>query len=154
VFFRLAATAGALLIGTLTACSSHDAGTAPSALNIVGTWTQGARLQDTVNHQTHIHTGYFSFSQEGDGFIGTGQQTGLCHSASGDYEGPLATGALFNITNGVQQGSNVSFNSELCAYSGVMSADGSRIEGTARCVYTDQGVPFLWIGDRLADRER
>ena len=153
MFSRLRLAAALCLVSALGACSSHEPDTAPSALSIVGNWTQGANLRDTANAQTHIHTGYFSFAQQGGGFNGTGKQTGLCHSASGDYEGPLATGGLFHITNGEQHGNEVSFNSDLCTYTGAMSADGSRIEGKASCAYTDGGVDFIWTGDWLADRQ-
>ena len=70
------------LIGGLVACSSQPE--APS-LSIVGTWDQGARLEDAANRQTHIHTGYFSFDQKGDGFSGSGQQSPLC-----TYEGVMS----------------------------------------------------------------
>jgi len=154
VFSKLASASGVVFVGMVAACSSHEVDTAPSLLSMAGNWTQGARLQDSSKGQTHIHTGSFSFAQEGDAFTGSGQQTGLCHGPSGDYVGPLATGALFQITNGVQQDRNVSFKSDLCAYTGVMSADGARIEGTVQCAYTDHGTSFVWTGDWLADRER
>jgi hypothetical protein len=150
VFSRLAVALAPAFISMLGACSSQSE--APS-LSIVGTWDQGARLQDATNAQTHIHTGYFSFDQKGNGFSGSGQQSGLCHSAAGDYEGPLASGVPFHITDGVQQGSNVSFRSELCTYSGVISDDGLHLNGTAQCEYTDQGTHFVWTGDWLANRQ-
>jgi hypothetical protein len=151
VFSRLSVAVTPAFIGLLGACSSQPA--APT-LSILGTWDQGARLEDAANHQTHIHTGYFSFEQKDDGFSGSGQQSGMCHSAAGDYEGPLATGALFRITEGVQQGSNVLFKSSLCTYNGVISDDGLHLDGTARCEYTDQGTHFVWTGDWLANRQR
>jgi hypothetical protein len=151
VFSRMAVALTPGLISGLLACSSQPE--APS-LSIVGTWDQGARLEDAGNGQTHIHTGYFSFDQKGGGFSGTGQQSGLCHAASGDYEGPLASEALFHIDEGVQQGSNVSFRTPLCTYEGVMSDDNSHIDGTARCEYTDQGTHFVWTGEWLANRQR
>ena len=153
MFLRFGSCTRLVIIGMVGACSSHDASTAPS-LSLAGNWTQGARLQEKANGQTHIHTGSFSFDQQGNRFTGSGQQTGLCHSAAGDYVGPLATGALFQITDGVQQGSSVSFKSDLCTYVGVVSADGQRIDGTAQCAYVDQGVSFVWTGDWLADRQR
>jgi hypothetical protein len=150
VFSRVAPVLTPALVGTLLACSSQPE--APS-LSIVGTWDQGARLEDAANSQTHIHTGYFIFDQKGDGFSGSGQQSGLCHAASGDYEGPLASGELFGITEGKQEGSNVSFRSALCTYEGVISEDGSHLDGTARCEYTDQGTHFVWTGQWLANRQ-
>jgi len=137
------------LLATLVACSGQPEAPSPS---IVGTWDQGARLADADNGQTHIHTGYFSFEQKGDGFSGSGQQSGLCHGAAGDYEGPLASGELFHISEGVEQGINVSFKTPLCTYEGVLSDDNSHIDGTARCEYTDQGTHFVWTGDWLANR--
>ena len=80
--------------------------------------------------------GYFSFAQRGEAFTGTGQQTGLCHAASGDYTGPLADGAVFHVTDGVPQGTRVSFKSELCSYEGTLTADGAHIDGTARFAAT------------------
>jgi hypothetical protein len=151
---RLASLAGLVLLGLAGACSSHDIGTAPAPLDLAGVWNQGANLRDTTNSQTHIHTGFFSFAQQGGAFTGSGQQSGLCHAASGDYEGPLATGALFQITDGVQQGAHVSFKTELCTYEGTVTADGSHIDGTMRCAYTERGINFVWTGDWLADRQR
>jgi hypothetical protein len=141
------------LLGLLGACSGSDSGTAPAPLDIAGLWNQGARLADTVNGQTHIHTGYFSFSRHGAGFSGQGQQTGLCHGAAGDYTGPLATGIAFPITAGVQTGDHVAFQSDLCSYEGTLSADGAHIAGTMRCAYRDAGTDFVWTGDWLANRE-
>jgi hypothetical protein len=135
----------------LGACSSQPE--APS-LSIVGMWDQGARLQDAGNGQTHIHTGYFSFDQTGNGFSGSGQQSGLCHSEAGDYEGPLASGELLHISEGVEQGANVSFKTPLCTYQGVLSEDGLHLNGTAQCEYTDQGIHFAWTGDWLANRRQ
>jgi len=151
---RLAPAAGLVFLGLVGACSSHDTSTAPSALDLAGVWNQGANLRDTTNDQTHIHTGYFSFAEQGGAFTGSGQQEGYCHAASGNYEGPLATGALFQITDGVQQGAHVSFKTELCTYEGTVTADGSHIDGTMRCAYTDRGTNFGWTGDWLADRRR
>jgi hypothetical protein len=91
----------------------------------------GARLEDAVNQQTHIHTGYFSFEQKGSGFSGTGQQSGLCTStAHGDYTGPLANDAPFAIREGIQSGDHVSFKTDLCTYEGTLSADADHIDGT------------------------
>jgi hypothetical protein len=154
VFAKLALAPCLGFLGLLGACSSHDAGTAPSALDVAGVWNQGASLRDTTNNQTHIHTGYFSFARQGEAFTGRGQQSGVCHGPSGDYEGPLATGALFQITDGVQQGAHVSFKTELCTYEGTVSADGAHIDGTMRCAYSDRGVSFVWTGEWLADRQR
>ena len=140
-------------IGAVVACSSHDSATSPSQFTMAGIWNQGARLQDTTLKQTHIHTGYFFFDQQGKSFAGTGQQTGLCQSPTGDYVGPLATGLSFDVTDGVQQGQRVSFRTDLCTYEGVMTSDGAHIDGTARCEYADQGVRFVWTGDWLANRE-
>ena len=142
-----------LAIGAVAACSSREAATSPSQFSMAGIWNQGARLADTTLKQTHIHTGYFFFDQEGGSFAGTGQQSGFCHSETGDYVGPLATGLNYDITQGVQHGRNVSFQTDLCSYEGVMTADGAHINGTARCEYTDQGLHFVWTGDWLANRE-
>jgi hypothetical protein len=151
---RLFPSAGIGLLGLVCACSSPDGGTAPAPLDIVGQWGQGARLEDTLHHQTHIHTGYFSFARHGAGFTGSGQQTGFCHAAAGDYTGPLADGVPFTITDGVQDGDHVTFKSPLCSYEGTLSSDSAHIEGTARCAYTDGGVNYVWVGDWLANRER
>ena len=141
----------ALCVG-VGACSSEGA-TAPASLAIVGLWNQGANLRDTVNNQTHIHTGYFSFAQEGVGFAGTGEQSGFCSGPSGHYEGPLADGARYDIVDGVQDGSHVSFKSNLCSYEGTLSEDNAHIAGTASCSYVENGVNFVWAGDWLANRE-
>ena len=147
-------TAIMLALAALTgACSSEDGGTSPSPLTIVGRWGQGANLSESAREQTHIHTGYFTFVRRGDGFGGSGQQTGLCRAEGGDYAGPLATGALYEITEGVEQGDRVSFKSDLCEYQGTLSADGAHIEGTARCAYTQDGAGFVWTGAWLANRE-
>jgi len=153
VFSRSRLITAVVAIGAVAACASHDTTTSPSQFSMAGIWNQGARLQDTTLLQTHIHTGYFFFDQEGNSFAGTGQQTGLCQGPLGDYVGPLATGLAFDITNGFQRGRNVSFQTDVCTYQGVMTADGSHIDGTARCEYTDQGVRFVWTGDWLANRE-
>src|SRR5258705_10321562 len=105
----------------LGACSANTSD-APSPLSIAGDWTQGARLRDSVHSQTHIHAGSFSFAKRGDAFSGNGQQNGLCNTSSGDYTGPLADGALFQITSGVQRGAAVSFTSNMCTYEGTVSA--------------------------------
>jgi hypothetical protein len=149
----LARAAGLAALAIAAACASRDA-TAPSPLALTGTWNQGANLRDTANGQTHIHVGHFSLAQRGETFTGTGQQTGYCHAASGNYTGPLADGTLFHVTDGVQQGTHVAFKTELCSYEGTLTADGAHIDGTARCAYTDGGTPFVWTGDWLADRER
>ncbi len=146
------AAIGVLLI-SLAACSS-EVSTAPAPLGIVGLWNQGANLQDSVNNQTHIHTGYFSFTQQGAaGFAGSARQSGFCRNAEQDYTGPLATGVPYAITDGAQQGDRVSFRSELCSYEGTLSADGAHIEGSARCTYTEGGVNFVWTGAWLANRQ-
>jgi hypothetical protein len=149
----IGSTAALLLIGMISACSS-DGGTSPATLSIVGVWNQGANLRDTVNNQNHIHTGYFSFVQERNGFVGDGEQSGFCSGPDGHYEGPLANGVPYDIADGVQEGEQISFKSELCTYQGTLSADGDHITGTARCAYTQGGVNFVWVGDWLANRER
>lgn len=153
--FRKFCSAGAFAVGSLAyACSAQDS-TSPAPLGIIGQWDQGARLEDTANQQTHIHTGYFSFEKKGAGFSGTSQQSGLCSSAAhGDYTGPLANGIPFEIRDGVQSGNQVSFRSDLCTYEGTLSADGEHIDGTARCAYSEGGVDFIWTGDWLANRQR
>lgn len=137
----------------LGACSTNNTA-ATSPLSVAGDWTQGARLRDSVHAQTHLHAGSFSFAQRGETFKGSGQQNGLCNAASGDYTGPLADGALFQITSGVQNGANVSFKSNMCTYDGTVSADGLHMAGTATCSYTVQGTRFDWSGEWLADRVR
>ena len=141
------------LLVVLGSCT-HEHPTSSSPLSVAGSWTQGARLSETTHNQTHIHTGSFSFAQHGDAFTGSGQQSGLCHDASGDYAGPLATGAVFQITEGVQRGAKVRFKTALCSYEGLVSADGAHMSGTASCSYLDGGVRFSWAGDWLADRVR
>jgi hypothetical protein len=148
----IGSTAALLLIGMISACSS-DGGTSPASLSIAGVWNQGANLRDTVNNQTHIHTGYFSFVQERSGFVGDGEQSGFCSGPNGHYEGPLANGAPYDVADGVQEGDHISFKSDLCTYEGTLSADGDHITGTARCAYTQGGVNFVWVGDWLANRE-
>ena len=141
------------LITILGACS-HEGTTSSSPLSVAGSWTQGARLSETTLNQTHIHAGSFSFAQHGAAFTGSGQQSGLCHDEGGDYTGPLATGAVFQITEGIQQGAAVRFKTAMCTYEGLVSADGAHMAGTASCSYMDRGVRFDWSGDWLADRER
>ena len=58
-------------IGAVAACASHDTTTSPSQFSMAGIWNQGARLQDTTLLQTHIHSGYFFFDQQGNSFAGT-----------------------------------------------------------------------------------
>jgi hypothetical protein len=143
-----------LSVAAAAAGCSGDSGIAPPALSIVGVWNQGANLRDTVNHQSHIHTGAFSFAQEGTGFAGRGEQSGFCQGPHGQYTGPLADGVAYDIVDGVQQGDRVSFRSQLCTYDGTLSADQAHISGTARCAYNQAGVDFVWTGDWLANRER
>ena len=145
-------TVASVLVVLVSACASE--GTAPAARPSVGIWNQGANLRDSVNKQTHIHTGYFSFSQAGNGFTGTGEQSGFCHGANGDYVGPLAEGTPFKVTDGVQQGDRVLFKTDLCSYEGALSEDHDHMNGTVRCAYIDNGVSFVWQGDWLANRER
>ena len=148
--------ASGLTLGLITivgACS-HERTTSSSPLSVAGSWTQGARLSEPTLNQTHIHTGSFWFAQHGGAFTGSGQQSGLCHDSSGDYAGPLANGAVFQITEGLQQGATVRFKTAMCTYEGLVSADGAHMAGTASCSYTDRGVRFEWSGDWLADRER
>jgi hypothetical protein len=128
--------------------------TSPEALTIVGEWGQGAYLLEEVKGQTHVHTGRFAFIRQGGGFAGEGRQSGFCRKAGGDYTGPLATGASYQITGGVQDGDRVRFRSDLCTYEGAISKDGKEMSGTARCTYTDGGVNFVWTGSWLANRER
>jgi len=146
-------TAIALALVALTGACSPEEGTSPSPLSIVGQWGQGANLSETARAQTHIHTGYFTFVRQGSGFTGSGWQTGLCRGEGGDYAGPLATGASYEIVEGVQEGDRVSFKSALCEYQGTVSADGAHIDGTARCAYTEDGAGFVWTGAWLANRE-
>ena len=142
------------MLTVLSGACSAESGASPNSLSIVGVWNQGASLRDTVNSQSHIHTGYFSFVQKRDGFAGTGEQSGLCTGTHGDYVGPLATGKPFNLVDGIEEGDRVSFKSDLCTYEGTLSADKAHIAGTARCAYTEGGVSFVWVGDWLANRER
>lgn len=88
------------------------------------------------------------------GFVGGGEQSGFCSGPNGHYEGPLANGAPYDIADGVQEGDQISFKSELCTYQGALSADGEPITGTARCAYTQAGVNFVWTGDWLGNRGR
>ncbi len=140
-----------LLSAMIGACSQES--TSPPTLSIVGVWNQGARLRDSVNNQTHIQTGYFSFTQRGEGFTGRGEQSGLCTREDGDYVGPLATGIPYDISDGLQDGDRVSFQTDLCTYEGTLSREDERIEGTARCAYTEGGVDFVWTGGWVANRE-
>ena len=139
-------------MAVLGACS-QESGTSPAPLSILGLWNQGANLRETAKNQTHIHAGYFSFTEEGDGFAGRGQQSGFCRGANGDYTGPFATGTSYAIADGVQEGDRVTFRDELCTYEGTLSTDDAHIAGTARCTYTDGGASFVWTGDWLANRE-
>jgi hypothetical protein len=145
-------TAILALVALTGACSPGPDATAPE-LTVVGLWGHGANLREAVHHQTHIHTGHFSFVRRGDGFAGEGQQSGFCRGDEGDYVGPLATGVPYRISGGVQDGDRVSFRSDLCEYQGTLSADGEHIEGTARCAYTDGGADFVWTGPWLANRK-
>ena len=151
--FRRVAIRLALITLPFAAACGRATTTPTSPLSIAGSWTQGARLQDSAHGQTHIHTGSFAFVQRGESFTGAGEQSGLCHDESaGDYTGPLATGAVFQITAGVQHGASVRFTTDLCSYEGTVSTDGKHIAGTASCSYTDRGTLFHWQGDWLADR--
>jgi hypothetical protein len=132
---------------------SAESDTSPPPLSIVGVWNQGANLRDTVNNQSHIHTGFFSLVQDRSGFVGQGEQSGFCVGPTGHYTGPLASGIPYDIVDGVQAGDHVSFRSELCTYEGTMSTDNEHIAGKARCAYTEGGVNFVWVGDWLANRE-
>jgi hypothetical protein len=153
LFIRLAPqlTLALLIVG----CSS---GATPPAspLSIVGSWTQGARLQETARGQTHIHSGYFSFARRGDALTGSGQQSGLCDvvSSGATYAGPLANGATYQISSGVQSGTSVNFVAGYCTYRGLVSSDGADMSGTATCSYDDGGSHYQWSGDWLAHRER
>ena len=150
---RTLRSAAQLILVTLMAACSHETGTSPSTPSVVGLWNQGASLRDAANDQTHIHTGYFSFTEQREGFGGQGQQSGFCRAADGDYTGPLATGTWYGITDGAQDGNRVSFRSDLCTYEGTLSGDEAHIAGTARCAYTRGGVSFVWEGEWLANRE-
>jgi hypothetical protein len=141
-----------LLVLAAAICGCSKDGTAPDDLVIAGVWNQGARLHDTVNQQTHYHTGYFSFSEEKSGFSGEGQQSGVCTGSHGDYTGPLADGSVFALREGMLQGNHLSFKTNLCSYEGTLSDDKQHITGTASCAYQQDGTDFVWTGDWLANR--
>lgn len=134
------------------ACGSGES-TEPQALTLEGTWQQSAHLVDPVNGDDHAHLGTFAFVQAGESFSGTGAQSGLCATAGNHYTGPLAEETPFQITDGSILGRNVSFQRDICEFTGSFVAGRTdRITGTATCAYTRNGVNYSFTGGWQADR--
>ncbi len=141
------------LLGALSACSSGQS-TAPQPLTLTGEWEQSLNVTDPVNGDSHISAGRFVLQQNGASFQGTGQQSGFCNTAHGaTYTGPLADPTPFAISNGVVTADAVSFDRDICTYTGAYSAGNSnRIKGTVTCHYIRNGIAYNFSGPWGADR--
>jgi hypothetical protein len=139
------------LLGFAGACRTDT--TAPASTSLTGAWRQSGDLRDQVHGQSHIHLGTFTFSQAGTDFSGSGQQSGICHNAAGDFTGPLADPAPYQISSGHVAATTVSFDAGICHYQGSFeNGNRNRMTGTASCNYTDKGVSYTWAGQWQADR--
>ncbi len=145
-------TLAALTLLAATACASGD-GTSPKPLTLSGTWQQSAHLVDEVNGDSHAHLGTFALVQSGENFGGTGEQSGLCSTATTHYTGPLADETPFTITGGTIVGRDVSFQRDICQFTGSFVAGrDDRMTGTATCSYTANGKTYQFSGGWQADR--
>lgn len=144
-----------LLLGScLLAACSQKSGTDPQDFTLSGNWWQSGHLTDAVNGVSHVHEGYFYLNQAGAEFAGSGQNFGLCHNASGDYEGPLADSTAYTVSEGAVDGQQISFKTNLCTYSGSFeNGNPNRITGTATCGYVENGVTYAFSGGWQANRE-
>lgn len=134
------------------ACAGADT-TSPKPLTLNGTWQQSAHLVDQVNGDSHAHLGTFALVQSGDSFGGTGSQSGLCSTATTHYTGPLADETPFTITGGSIVGRAVSFQRDICQFTGSFVAGrDDRMTGTATCSYSANGKTFQFSGGWQADR--
>jgi len=139
--------------GLIIACSQKG-GTDPQDFTLSGDWWQSGHLTDAVNGVSHVHEGYFNLNQSGTQFAGSGQNFGLCHNASGNYEGPLADSTAYQVSAGSVTGQQLTFKTNLCTYTGSFeNGNPNRITGTATCAYVDNGVSFAFTGGWLANRE-
>ncbi len=138
----------------LAAACGSGTDTQSQPLTLEGTWTQSAHLVDSVHGDDHAHFGSYAFAQAaGGGYTGTGQQDGLCSGAGTHYTGPLADTTTFQITNATLSGRTVSFQRDICSFSGSFVAGrNDRITGTATCAYTRNGVDYSFSGGWQADR--
>jgi len=144
-----------LLLGaSLLAACSQKSGPDPQDFTLSGNWWQSGHLTDAGNGVSHVHEGYFYLNQSGTQFAGSGQNFGLCHNASGDYEGPLADTTAYQVSAGAVNGQQISFKTNLCTYTGSFEhGNPNRITGTANCAYVDNGVSFAFTGGWQANRE-
>jgi hypothetical protein len=144
-----------VLSGILLAGCSGSNGPSADAFTMTGSWEQGGQLQDQVTGDTHYHLGTFNFTQIGNQFSGTGQQSGLCHTASNaTYQGPLSAPAPFVVVNGRVSGTSVSFDRDICHYTGAFaSGNPNKIDGQATCSYTRLGTTYTFTGTWGAARQ-
>jgi hypothetical protein len=82
-----------MVIVTIGGCSP-DGGTSPASLRVVGVWNQGANLRDTVNGQTHIHTGTSRSSRSAAGSSAMASRADSVAGRTGTTRGPLPTASL------------------------------------------------------------
>jgi hypothetical protein len=143
-----------LTAAAIIAACSQKSGTDPQDFTLSGNWWQSGHLTDAVNGVSHVHEGYFYLNQAGAEFAGSGQNFGLCHNASGDYEGPLADSTAYPVSEGAVDGQQISFKTNLCTYSGSFeNGNPNRITGTATCGYVENGVTYVFAGGWQANRE-
>lgn len=135
------------------ACASGDT-TSPKPLTLSGTWQQSAHLVDDINGDSHAHLGTFALVQSGESFDGTGEQSGLCSTATTHYTGPLADETPFTITGGTVVGRSVSFQRDVCQFTGsFVPGRNDRMTGTATCSYSANGKTYHFTGGWQADRK-
>ncbi len=141
------------LMALLAAACAGGETTSPKPLTLSGTWQQSAHLVDEANQESHAHLGTFALVQSGESFDGTGEQSGLCSTATTHYTGPLADETPFTITGGTIVGRTVSFQRDICQYTGTFVAGrDDRITGTATCSYSANGKTHQFSGGWQADR--
>lgn len=143
---------GPMVLLLAAACASGET-TAPKPLTLTGTWQQSAHLVDAVNGDSHAHLGTFALVQSGENFDGSGEQRGLCSTPTTHYTGPLSDEAPFTIIGGTIVGRTVSFQRDICQYTGSFVAGRTdRITGTATCQYTSNGKNYQFSGGWQPDR--
>lgn len=139
------------LVLAVISCSGSDS-SGPDSLSLSGSWRQSADLRSTTD--TLIPIGSFDLVQSGDTFSGEGQQfPGCAPSSASAHESPIVEEAPFAITNGVLNGRTVTFQRDICEYTGTF-VDGrnDRITGTASCTYTKGGIDYTFTGQWQATK--
>jgi hypothetical protein len=140
------------LVLVIAACAGGDGG-GPETLSLTGSWRQSADLRSAATGDTLIPIGSFELVQSGDAFSGEGQQFPGCVASTTSHNSPIADEEPFAITGGMLSGRTVTFQRDVCEYSGTF-AEGrnDRITGTATCAYSRDGTDYLFTGQWQATK--